>query len=633
MTRLRTLQTNFTAGEISAHLLGRGELRAYANGAARLRNVLIEPTGGVRRRPGLHHIDRLPGPARLIAFEFNTEQSYLLAVTDLALRVYRAGALVATVPVPWTAAQQGQLAWTQSADTLLVCHPEIEPRAITRRSDTDWTVGPWPIAAVEGVERWPFHRFAPASTSLTPSGTEGRITLTASAASFGQAHAGTLLRFRGKVLRILQVHGPALVTAAVLQALPDAEPSADWHELAWSAARGWPICATFHQDRLVVGGARDLPNRLWLSRAGDLFDFDTGTGLDDESIAFPILSDQVNAIRAVFSGRHLQVFTSGAEWMVKGEPLTPRTVQLQRQTRIGSPVDRTVPPRDIDGATLFVARGGRQVREFLYTDVEQAYRSTDLALLAQDLIDRPVDQDYDPGRRLLYLAMSDGRLATLTAYRSEQVTAWTLIETEGRIGAVAVAGGEVYVTVQRNAAWTVETFSDDVLLDAALTGTAEAPTVAWSGLDHLEGRTVRVVADGIDAGPHRVAGGTVVLRDPARSVAAGLAYRHVVEPLPPSLAPSSGGSQGLAMRPVESVFRLHETRAFVVDAGHGPVAVPLRMMAGSRHDRPPAAFSGDRRVRHLGWTRGGTAPLWRIEQDAPLPFTLLCVTTELKVND
>ena len=78
----------------------------------------------------------------------------------------------------------------------------------------------------------------------------------------------------------------------------------------------------------MIGGSRDLPNRLWLSRTGDLFNFDLGTGLDDQAIEFGLVSDQVNAIRGVFSGGHLQVFTSGAEWMVSGTPLTPASIQL-----------------------------------------------------------------------------------------------------------------------------------------------------------------------------------------------------------------------------------------------------------------------------------------------------------------
>ena len=50
-------------------------------------------------------------------------------------------------------------------------------------------------------------------------------------------------------------------------------------------------------------------------------------------------------------------------------------------------------------------------------------------------------------------------------------------------------------------------------------------------------------------------------------------------------------------------------------------------------DEPTPLVSGDIKIRALGWQKDGTKPLWRIEQSAPLPFELLSVITELKVNE
>ena len=62
MAQSRMLKTSFTAGEVAPELLGRPDLRAWANGARVLRNVFIQPTGGVTRRPGLRHVAMLPAP-------------------------------------------------------------------------------------------------------------------------------------------------------------------------------------------------------------------------------------------------------------------------------------------------------------------------------------------------------------------------------------------------------------------------------------------------------------------------------------------------------------------------------------------------------------------------------------------
>jgi len=491
MTRVNTTQTNFTAGELSPDLYGRSDLRAYVNGAATLRNVFLRPTGGVSRRDGLRHIASLPGRARLIAFEFNTEQSYLLVFTDQRMDVYLDGAYAFHCVAPWEEWHLPQLSWAQMADTLLVVHPETAPRRITRASHTSWTISVWDYPNDGHRYYEPYYRFAHPLISLTPSDVVGSVTLTASSAVFSANHVGTRLLVRGKPVSISGYTSGTQVSATIHEEIENAYATRDWVEQALSPAHGYARSVTFHKNRLVIGGSRDVPHHIWMSQVGDLFNFDTGEGLDDEAISFDLLSDQLNAIRAVFSASELQVFTSGAEWVVSGDPLTPATVAAIRQTRIGTLGPHCVPPRRVDGATLFVGATGRDLREYLFTDMEQAYQAADLALLARHLIQDPVDMDYDPVRRLLHVVMADGTLATMTNYRAERITAWTLHETDGEIHAVAEVGGDVFVAVERQNGVDLEKFDADTPLDAALPGSDTTPRQTWSGLSHLNGRTVR----------------------------------------------------------------------------------------------------------------------------------------------
>lgn len=625
MPVVKRAKTSFAAGELAPELLGRGDLRAFENGARRLRNVFIQPTGGLARRPGLRHVASLPGPARLIAFEFNTEQTYLMVLTAGALRVFQGDAVVAMLAGPWAAAMLPQIGFTQSADTLLLTHPEMVPQRVTRTA-AGWTIDAWSFL------REPFFRFADPAVTLAPSATSGSVTLTASAPVFTAGHVGARLRIGGRRVLVTGVTGGLQAAATVEEALDGTAATADWDEAAFSAARGWPVTCGFHQERLVIGGSRDLPNRLWLSRTGDLFNFDPGSGLDDEAIEFGLVSDQVNAIRGVFSGRHLQVFTSGAEWMVTGDPLTPASIQLNRQTRVGSPVDRLVPPVDVDGATVFVARGGQGVHEFAYTELSQAYQANDLAILARHLVGAPVSMAYDQNARLLHLVMADGGIGTLTLYRAEQVTAWTRLETEGAFRAVAESEGTVWVVTERAGAFALERFEAGLGLDAALTGSAAAPQDRWSGLAHLEGRMVGVLADGAPRAAAFVLDGAVLLEEPAAAVQVGLPFRHEIEPLPPDLISPAAAATG-PLRLVAVTFRLLATPALAVDLGRGLQPLPFRRLDTALLDAPAAPFTGDVTLRGLGWRRDRLRPLWRVEGDVPLPMTLLSVTTEIRMTD
>ncbi len=630
MPHIRSDKTSFTSGELADELLARTDLRAYQNGARRLRNVFIQPTGGVTRRAGLRYVATALGPGRLAAFEFNVDQVYLLVFVDHTLDIYREGSLIARLATPWTLAQVRQLNWTQSADKVLIVHPDVAPKQLTRLADGRWDLADWTMA-MRNVSAmcWPHYKFAADHVQLTPLAITGNITIWASADVFRQEHLGTRLRLNDREVIITGVISGYGVYALVLETLIEPWTTTDWTEQAWSNAHGWPTSVCFHQDRLVVGGSRDLPNRLWMSKSGEFFSFELGEGLDDEAIEFPILSDQVNAIRHVFSGRHLQVFTSGGEWMVAGDPLTPTSVQVRRQTRVGSPVDRTVSPRDVDGATLFVPRTGPQLREFLYTDAEQAYQASDLALLAHHLIDQPVDMDFDKTNRLLHLVNAGGQLATVTIFREEAVTAWTLQKTAGNFLSVAAVGDEMFALVERAGGFFVEVFDDRMQLNSGLYGSTATPTWTWSGVAHLEGQLVAVVADGVPLGGMTVTGGQVVLAQPATNVQLGLPFVHTIEPLPPA---TDAGALTSRLRPIAVSFRLWESGALCVDLGKGKAYVPLPAPGDDNVATAPLVFSGDKRLRVAGWQRGGVRPLWRIEQEAPLPFTLLSATLELSVG-
>lgn len=624
---LRQVKNSFTAGELSPAMLGRADLRAYSNGARRLRNVVLHPTGGLSRRAGLRHLLALPGPARLVPFEFNTEQTYLLVLTAGAFRVVMDDALVASGNAPWTAAMLPGLSFTQSADTLLVLHPDMPPQRITRTAHTAWQIGPWPW------ERAPVFRFAgTGGVSVTPSATTGTVTLAAGGDIFHPQMAGSEFRLRGVRGTLASVAGPRSATFQPREALPDTAASTDWEEAAFSPLRGWPACAAFHQDRLVLGGSRDLPNRLWLSRTGAPWDFDLGRGLDDEGIEFGLVSDQVNAIRHVFAGRHLQVFTTGGEWMVSGDPLTPASIQVTRQTRIGSHPTRALPPVDVDGATIFAARSGRAIHEFAYTEVAQAYQAADLALVSGHLVQDPVSMAYDQVRRLLHVVMADGTVATLTLFRAEQVSGWTRQETDGAFRAVAEVEGRVFFAVERAGTWRLERWDDALALDAALDGTSATPRDRWTGLDHLEGRVAAVLADGAPREAAQVVGGAVTLDPPAQAVQVGLPFAHLVEPLPPEVQ-GPAGARRAPLRLVAVTFRLLETPALSADTGRGLAPVPFRRLDTPVLDAPPLPFTGEVRLSALGWRRDATQPLWRIGGDAPLPMTLLSVTTEMRTTD
>jgi hypothetical protein len=639
MTRASITKTSFTSGELDPLLQGRLDLKAQEDGAAKLRNVVVHPTGGVSRRPGLRFVAAAPGALRLLAFE-GPDGGELLALGDHRLDVIKDGAVVwSAEDTLWSAAETVDLSAARWGGRLLLCHPDAPPKELIRNGVSGWALRDWAYEEALGGsgyrrELQPFARFARLEIALqVNNGTEEAIAagtyvdVVTSEPVFTADHIDAVVRVKGRDIRIANPDpvNRQLARGVALERLENGLPTRDWAEQAFGQARGWPACVAVYQERLVVGGSRDLPDRLWFSRTGHPFNFDPGEGLDDEAFSFRLVGNEQHDIRSLVAGRQLQVFTGGGEWIVRGAKVTPETVEVELQTRVGSWGQRRLDPVDVDGATLFVGASGRELREFLYAESEQAYQAADVALLSRHLLDDPVAMRFDRLRRWLLIVRGDGQLASVSIDRNSNVVAWSLLHAAGAFRSVAVHGGEPHFLVNLGGLVAIERFDDGLMTDHAVTLARPEPTSVWNGLDHLEGQAV-IVQHGLSATRATVASGTVTFPEPATSVTVGVPYAHEVEPLPLVVPDGSGISLDRPYRPVRVVFRLLTTGALRADTGAGLRALDLGSPGGA------GSFTGDVGVRALGWRRGLERPPWRVSQDDPVPCTILSVTSEIKGN-
>ena len=628
-------KTSFTAGELDPLLRGRLDLKALEDGAAKLRNVVVHPSGGVSRRPGLRLVASLPGALRLASFAGPAGED-LLAFAPYRLDILRDGATIHSfTDTLWGAQELQDLSLARWSDRLLLCHPGVPPKELIRDGVTGWQLRDWQYEQSlddDGAARslFPFARFARPEVALqvndgvaTEIAAGSFVALLASEPLFTPDHIDTVIAIRGKQVRIVNPDPVDRQRAfgVALQKLANGKPTRDWQEQAFSEARGWPACVAVHQERLVIGGSRDVPDRLWFSRTGHPFNFDPGTGLDDEAISFRLAGDEQHAIRGLLPGRLLQVFTTSGEWVVRGAPITPDAVAVELQTRIGSWPSRRLDPLEVDGAALFVGASGRELREFLYAESEQAYQAADIALLSRHLMADPVSLGFDRRRRWLLIVRADGRTAVVALDRNSNVVAWSLIETTGRMRAVAIHGGEPHFLVELDGRTLLERFDDALATDHSVSLASPTPTTLWQGLAHLDGREVILQGAG-ETQRTVVAAGAVTTGRSATAVTIGAPFAHEVEPMALVVPGGAGTSLDRPYRPVRIVFRLHDTGALRADAGNGLRAVPLAAAAAS-------GFSGEAELRASGWRRGSAEPPWRVVQDDAVACTILSVTCEI----
>lgn len=155
MPKLRRFQNNFTTGEVSPDLHERYDFAKRENALETMRNLLLRPTGGAQKRPGSRFVaearePKSAGRVRLIPFTFSREQAYVLELGALYMRFYRDGGQLVMggggspveIPTPWTIDQVPAVDFAQSADTMVLVHPDVEPQVLQRFSDINWRLNP-----------------------------------------------------------------------------------------------------------------------------------------------------------------------------------------------------------------------------------------------------------------------------------------------------------------------------------------------------------------------------------------------------------------------------------------------------------------------------------------------------------
>lgn len=653
MSRVTSFQSNFTTGEIDPLLRSRTDIKQYYNGLSSATNVLVQPQGGVTRRPGLQYIGTIPSASnpqsgcRLVPFEFSTTQSYMLLFVNNRMYVYKGGVLQTGIngggndylTTSIGSANIGTMNWTQSADTLIIVQEDMAPKKIVRGgSHSTWTISD---ISFDFTPKYAFTlSTSEPSGTLTPSAVDGNVTLTASASVFASGNINDYVEAKDGIGRARIIDFASATSVKAIVEVPffstDALANGDWvletdYVDAWSGTYGYPRSCVFHEGRLYFGGSKTLPTGVWASRVNDFFDFNPGEGLDDDGIFFSIDTDQMNAINGIVSGRDLQLFTKGGEFYLPQSdlnPITPSNVVVRPSTRRGS--KDGIRPVIAESGTLFIQRSGKSLREFNFSDVELSYISNNISLLSSHLLKAPSDMalrratSTDEGDLLLIVNGTDGNLTTYSILKGQQVVAPSSQTTDGDFINVGVDVDTVYFVVKRSingsTVYYVEKWNDDFTLDSAVQYSTVAGNLpgstSISGLTHLEAKSVKVINNGRTLADETVSSGAITSDEtPATYIEVGLDYTPTITTMPVETQLPSGTIIGMKKRILEATLILYLTENITLNGSDVSVET-FPVTLGSNN-----IFTGKKRIMPLmGYDNQGQIT---ISQSAPLFFTLL----------
>jgi hypothetical protein len=671
MPRTTLALTSFVSGEFSPKMDGRTDFEKYSSGAKTLENFLVHPQGAATRRVGTQFIAEVKSSAaktRLIPFEFSTTQTYVLEFGNNYIRFFKdkgqilSGGSAYEISSPYLTAELFDIKFAQSADVMYITHPNHEVMKLSRTGHTAWT-----LAEVEFTDG-PYLATNTTTTTLTPaSASVGTgVNITASAVTginggtgFQTTDVGRIISFNSGKAKITARTSTTVVVCTITTAFASTAATAAFNLGAFSDTTGHPSCVSFFEQRLVFAGTTDEPQTIFFSAAGDYENMTTGTNADD-AMVYTIAANQVNAIRYMKAVRTLVVGTTGGEYTVSADgtdaSITPTNITIKRQSSYGSANVDAIPAGN---AILFLQKAKRKIRELQYNFDSDGYQAPDLTILNETVTDTGINEmsyQQEPGSNI-WCVRDDGVLACLTYQRSENVIAWSRHIFGGAFGSgravcesIASISGtltedEVWVIVKRtvNGATKryVECFSDfdfdetDAndfkFLDSHLSYSGSA-TTTLSGLAHLEGQTVSILADGAAHANKTVSSGAITLDRSATKACVGLSYDSILQTMRIEGGAAEGTSQGKTKRISKVVLRLFETVGVKVGPSLTNLeTIPFRTTSSLLSNPVDTLLSGDKEIEfNDDYNSDGFI---FIKQDQPLPCSILAIYPTLVTSD
>lgn len=565
------------------------------------------------------------------------------------------------MPTPYASADLFDLQIAQSADVFTIVHPSYAPRELRRLGATYWTLTAISFVPIQA---------APTGVSATPTGTgsvsyqyvvtaladsdlEESFGSTASAAvtnnlatagnynTINWTGASGAVRYNvyklsnGLYGYIGQASGTSFkddnITADVTRTPPeDNNP--------FTGVGEYPAAVGYFEGRRWFGGSNNKPQNLWGTRSGTESNMSRSIPLrDDDAITVRLLSRAASRVRHILPITELLLLTSESEWRVSGansDVLTPTSIGYRAVGYTGAAVPQPVITQD---AVIYSQDRGGRLREMAYVWEKQSYSSVDLSILAPHLFDAYTVRQLAFTRAphtTVWAVRSDGVLLGVTYAPEHKVRAIHWHQTLGEIESVAsvVNGTEetLYLVVKRAIdgadvryieylhSRRFTAVEDAFFVDCGLTydGT---PTTTLTGLDHLEGEEVSVLADGFWVQGLVVTSGAILLPEAASVIHVGLPYTMDLKTLPLSLE-MEAGAQGIEKNINQVAFRVNESSHIQA----GPDYDRLRTYAQRTtepYGSPPALLSqAIDLVIDPDWNTDGQVV---IRQSAPLPITVL----------
>lgn len=485
------------------------------------------------------------------------------------------------------------------------------------------------------------------------------------------------------IAKITAVSGAKTATAQVVERFPENINTANWELGLIYPGAEYPLCGVFFRNRLALLVNTPEGLKCLLSKPDDFNNFadkDFGEVLPESAITVPVLSDEYNEARWLSASDVLFIGTNNGEFYLDvlsaGEALGADNVKVVPISNIGS---KAIQPMNINGHTLFVDRFGTSIFDLAYSYERDGYDPFDTTIKGKHLLKSGIiEWDYQPYQdKILWCVVGDGRLIGFTFNTEQQVTALHQHNVSGYVESVAVIPSPVqkkddaWIAVRRNIGGVTKRYvewidegepivfpdyieaegdldkkaeletdyikNNAVYLDSALefNRTAGDEATELSGLGHLEGMIVKIMADGAEKVDQVVTGGKIKIDVTDNHVLVGLPVQSIFKAQKRYIQTDQGAGIGEVQRIDRLCLMLYRSGGGKAGGSFGSLTDILYRSDNAVMGRSYDLFTGN---KFISWPDGTTTLEEKgadiiIYNDSVYPMTILAISPRMTSSE
>ena len=468
MSRANPIITNFSAGEWSARMEGRIELEKYYSSCRTMENFLVVSQGGADFRPGTKYVVNGKTNAhtiRLIPFSIKNVGEYILELGHEYIRFIKCSTHTQIesagspyeVASPWDKDHLFDIKYAQTKDAMYFVHPSYAPRKLTRTNDTSWTLASPTFSGWLESTEVDITAITQANPAQITAGTHGLVDddVVYVTDVVGMTELNT------NIYVVTKVDNDNVTLNNTNSTNYTAYVSGGHMRKAgniFGSASNYPAAIAFYQQRLVLAGTNNYPDKVWLSKVGDPLDFKMPEGLE-----FTVWHNRGLIIHWLAGKSEIAFGADSCEGVISGAPISDTNYQIRVESGYGV---ENVQGQLVNERILFAQDGGKRIREFAYHEEAAGWLSPDLTLFADHITGDGITEfavQRSPDT-ILWGVRSDGLLCALTYEYRYNVAGWSRVELaeSGIAESIAIVRGdtedEIYVSVQRTVDGTTKRF-------------------------------------------------------------------------------------------------------------------------------------------------------------------------------